>query len=61
MAMNKKQGCVITTVFTTDNDQAAIDVKAKIAALVQDMIDYRIDFRLIECKDGIAERKLGDS
>lgn len=58
MDMSKKQGCVIVTTFTTPDTQAAVDIKESIAALVNSTDDYRVDFRLVECKDGIAERRL---
>lgn len=60
MEKNNKQGCVITTVFTTTDSKAAIEIKESIAALVKDQDDYRVDFRLVECKNGITERKLGN-
>ena len=44
----KKQVCSITIAFPAESDDEAIAVKKKIADVVADLPEVRIDFRIME-------------
>ncbi|GAI70792.1 unnamed protein product [marine sediment metagenome] len=46
MEQDKKEVCTMRVMFPVASDEQAIDVKKKIAALLTDIADAMIDFRL---------------